>query len=293
MNKRTFLQLAAAFTLGFSLTSFGQESKPIRVLLVDGQNNHSWKATTPLLKQALDSTGRFNVEVSTTPPQGAPADAWAAWKPVFTNYDVVLSNYNGQLWPDAVRTDFEKYVENGGGFVCVHAADNSFPEWLAYNRMIGIGGWNGRSEKSGPYLYIKDGESVRDLSPGAGGSHGDQHEFVVEVIDQKHPITAGMPPHWKHAKDELYDSLRGPAENVKVLAYAHSPRSGRNEPMMMVIDYGKGRVFHTPMGHADYTLKCVGFQSTLQRGTEWAATGKVTIPLPKEFPTAEAALSKE
>ncbi len=262
---------------------------PLKILIVDGQNNHSWKTTTPVMKEALEGCGRFKVEVSTTPAGKSAADQWAAWKPGFSGYSAVISNYNGDAWPETVRSEFEKYVSGGGGFVCVHAANNSFPEWAEYNKMIGLGGWGGRGPQSGPFLYVKDGKLVRDASsPGAGGSHGAQHEFLVTLFGEGHPITAGMPPVWKHAKDELYDSLRGPAENVKVLAYAFSEKSGRNEPMMMTLDYGKGRVFHTPMGHADYSMRCRGFYTMLQRGTEWAATGKVTIPLPKDFPTAEA-----
>ena len=267
------------------------DSKPIRVLLVDGQNNHQWKNTSPILRQALEASGRFTVDVSTSPEKGASSESWSQWNPAFSSYDVVLSNYNGQLWPEGVRAAFEKYVSDGGGFVCVHAANNSFPEWLEYNRMIGIGGWGGRNEKNGPYLYVKDGKVVRDTAPGGGGSHGAQQEFVVEMLNLTHPITAGMPVRWLHAKDELYDSLRGPAENVEVLAYAFSVKSQKNEPMIMTLSYGKGRVFHTPMGHADYSMKCVGFQSVMLRGTEWAATGSASISLPKEFPSADAALS--
>ena len=56
----------------------------------------------------------------------------------------------------------------------------------------------------------------------------------------------------------------------------------------MVIKYGEGRVFHTTLGHADYSMNCVGFVTTLLRGTEWAATGEVTIAVPEDFPSAEA-----
>jgi type 1 glutamine amidotransferase len=102
-----------------------------------------------------------------------------------------------------------------------------------------------------------------------------------------------MPREWLHAQDELYDKLRGPAENMQILATAYaSPDyggSGKHEPMLMTISYGKGRVFHTPMGHADYSDECVGFIVSLQRGTEWAATGKVTqTEIPQDFPTADA-----
>jgi type 1 glutamine amidotransferase len=287
------LVLCAVFAaLGFlpGIAAEKEASAKRTVLIIDGQNNHQWQQTTPVLKDALESCGRFEVTVSTSPQKGASKDDWAQWNPDFAKYDAVLSNYNGELWPENVCKAFEAYVAGGGAFVVVHAANNSFPQWAEYNKMIGLGGWGGRNEKSGPYLHVKEGKLVRDTAPGGGGSHGAQHEFNVVAFQPEHPIVKGMPASWKHAKDELYDSLRGPAENVEVLGYAHSDKSGKNEPMIMTISYGKGRVFHTPMGHADYSMRCVGFYSTLQRGTEWAITGKVTIPLPEKFPTADAVL---
>jgi hypothetical protein len=67
----------------------------------------------------------------------------------------------------------------------------------------------------------------------------------------------------------------------------------RDEASLMVLDYGKGRVFHTTLGHADYSMRCVGFITTLLRGTEWAATGEVTIGVPQDFPTEGAVSSRE
>jgi len=261
----------------------------LKVLIVDGQNNHKWDITTPVLKHALESSGAFTVEVSTTPTKGAPKDAWAPWNPKFSDYAAVVSNYNGEPWPEAARAAFDTYVKGGGGFVSIHAANNSFPEWKEYNQMIGVGGWGGRNEVSGPWIYVKDGKLFRDTIKGNGGAHGAQHEFVVEIQDAEHPITRGLPRRWLHAKDELYSRLRGPAENITVLATAKSDLTAEQEPNLMVLSYGAGRVFHTTLGHADYSMLDRGFYETLQRGTEWVATGDVkrTAAVPADFPTEE------
>lgn len=280
------LALACSFTLAPSLMS-----APIKVLIVDGQNNHDWKATTPHLKSILEETQLFSVDVATSPSKGANM---STFRPQFSSYDVVVSNYNGEPWSKEAQNAFVEYVREGGGFVPVHAANNSFPEWEEYNEIIGLGGWGGRDERSGPWLYW-DGKFIRDSSPGVGGSHGSQHAFLIETRDATHPIMAGLPAKWMHAKDELYDRMRGPAQNLTVLATAWSDPatngSGRHEPLLMVLHYGRGRVFHTALGHnsgADITSqKCVGFIVTFQRGVEWAATGRVTQKVPSDFPGVE------
>lgn len=260
---------------------------PLKVLIIDGQNNHKWDITTPVLKDALESSGAFQVEVSTTPPKGASAEAWASWRPQFADFAAVVSNYNGEPWPEVVRSAFDAYVKGGGGFVSVHAANNSFPDWKEYNQMIGVGGWGGRNEKSGPWLYVKDGKLFRNTTPGNGGAHGPQHEFVVEIQNGEHPITRGLPKRWLHAQDELYSRLRGPAENIEILAASRSDLTAELEPNLMVLNYGQGRVFHTTLGHADYSMLDRGFYEVIQRGTEWAATGnvKVTADVPADFPS--------
>lgn len=271
-----------------ALTAVGLgAAEPIKVLILDGQNNHNWKVTTPILKKTLEETKLFKVDVATSQGNGKNF----VFAPKFADYQVVVSNYNGQSWSKETQADFLKFVTSGGGFVAVHAADNAFPEWPEYNQMIGVGGWGGRNEKSGPYIRYRDGKFVLDTSKGNGGSHGAFAPFAVEVRDTEHPITKGLPAKWMHAADELYDRLRGPAKSVSVLATAFAdPKkggSGEVEPMLMAIPYEKGRVFHTTLGHSDVSMKCVGFQTTFARGVEWAATGKVTQEVPADFPTAD------
>ena len=270
------------------------EDRVLRALIIDGQNNHDWKVTTPIMKQTLTDSGRFAVDVATSPAKGQDV---STFRPNFDKYDVVISNYNGDVWSSAARNDFVDYVRGGGGFVVVHAADNAFPEWPQYNQMIGLGGWEGRNERSGPYVYFQDGKPIRDESPGPGGSHGAQHEFQIVVRQRDHPVTRGMPPRWMHTQDELYDKLRGPAKNMIILATAFSDPdtggTGRDEPILWTIDYGDGRVFHTVLGHADYSMRCVGFITSLVRGAEWAATGKVTLPIPADFPAPDAVNSRQ
>ena len=294
---------------------FAEAPSLIKVLIVDGQNNHGdWPKTTAMMKSYLEDSGRFTVDVARSRftkngdkhlPKYAlddkeyvhgKAQTDPDFKPNFFAYDVVLNNFGwgAAPWPDETKAAFTQFVADGGGLVVVHAADNSWGKWKEYNEMIGLGGWDGRNKASGPYVYWEDGVIVRDEEmDGNGGSHGPQHEFTVIVRDANHPVTTGMPRQWLHAKDELYDSLRGPATNMRVLATSFSNRTKRHEPMIMTIDYGEGRVFHTPMGHADYSMKCVGYISTLLRGTEWAATGKVTIDFPENFPGPDQSVSVE
>jgi uncharacterized protein len=302
--KKQILFLLVAVCLTFSLS--GTAAPKYKALIITGQNNHNWKASNPILKQLLDQTGLFTSDIMITPGKGGDMNTF---NPDFTKYNVVVLDYNGDSWTEKTNNAFLSFVSNGGGVVVYHAADNSFPGWKEYNEIIGLGGWGNRNEKSGPYVYYRGNEIVRDdTSKGIGGAHGARSEFMIRARNLDHPIMKGLPVNWMHGNDELYGLLRGPALNMEILATAFSPervpnqpsgaapatpqranrRPGRDEPILMTIKYGKGRIFHTVLGHADEgggpAMQCVGFIVTFQRGAEWASSGEVTQAVPVDFP---------
>jgi hypothetical protein len=199
-------------------------------MLLDGQSGgpyHDWRATTPVMKQQLESTGLFQVDVVTAPPSSGD---FSQFKPDFKKYQVVVSNLDSPEWPSQLMTSFEEYMKEGGGLVVVHAADNAFPKWPAYNLMIGIGGWRGRNQDAGPMWHVKDGKLVSDPAPGNAGSHGSRLPYAMTNQDPNHPVLKGLPKVWMHAADELYATLRGPGENMNVIATAHSGRRTNGPP---------------------------------------------------------------
>ena len=272
-----------------------EDETKIKTLIITGQNSHNWEVSHLAIKQILENSGLFTVDVAISPKSGG---IMSNFKPDFTSYQLVVLDYTGDRWPEETDKSFLNFVEEGGGVVVFHAANNAFRHWKAYNQITGFGGWEDRDETDGPYIYMKDSQLVYDETPGRGGSHGSRHEFVLHSGNPDHPVTKGLPALWRHAQDELYDRLRGPGIVKDVLFWAYSDPakggSGRDEIALFTVDFGKARIFHTTLGHTGNTLEnniamqCTGFQVTLLRGAEWAATGKVTQSEPDDFPTATA-----
>jgi type 1 glutamine amidotransferase len=283
-----------ALLVGLLAATVAWAQTPHKALIVDGQNVHKWQETTPVLKQLMEDSGLFQVDVATSPAKGQDM---SGFRPKFSDYAVVVLNYQGDDWPDETRQAFVDYVKNGGGVVVYHFACAAFPKWPEYNEIIGLGGWGGRNETAGPYLRLRDGQFVRDTSPGRGGGHGPMQPFQLIIREPNHPITEGLPPKFMHVDDELYGWLRGPAKNLTVLATAFAPKelggAGEHEPVLFTVQYGKGRVFQNALGHTGKELKSVAFIATFLRGAEWAATGKVTQPVPDDFPGPDQASVRE
>ena len=269
------------------------EPAPLKAMLLTGQSGdwHPWRVSSPVLKRYLEETGLFAVDVARTPVKGGDMETY---RPKFSDYDVIVMDYEGDYWSESTQTAFLEYIKSGGGVVFYHAANNNFPKWKEFNEIAGLSGWGGRDERWGPMVRFRDGKFVLDTTPGEAGDHGPQHVFQMINRVRNHPITRGLPTKWMHAKDELYAKLRGPATNLTILstAYADPEKggTGEHEPLLFTIGYGKGRAFNTALGHVNElpltSVQCVGFITTFQRGAEWAATGEVTQPVPADFPTA-------
>jgi type 1 glutamine amidotransferase len=277
----------------------------LRVLVIDGVNNHDWQAGTKEIRRVLESTNLFIVTVSTSPPKDAPRTEWDAWRPNFHGCDVIVSNFNGGhlpdgiRWPHLVEAGFETAVRRGCGFVSFHAANNAFLGWDDYNEMIGMG-W--RDVNFGPGLIVDENEKVAVVpaGKGLGPGHGPAHTFTMTMMDPRHPITAGMPKQWLHPTEQLTHGQHAPAspkhgaieKELQIITYAASKDSLRREPMDWLRTWGSGRIYVTMLGHTwrnqeNPNCRCAGFETLFARGVEWAASGKVTIPMPKKFPTAE------
>jgi hypothetical protein len=235
----------------------------IKVLILTGFiTYHDWRMTTPILREILESTGRFEVHVN--------EEVRGNTLTTFAPYDVLLLNYNdgkstGPYWDDSARQAMLDFVRNGKGLVCYHSADGMFYGWSEYDKLVG-GTW-------------------RDTA-----AHSPYHAFTVSVADPSHAITEGLTTF--ATNDELYHGLTM-QPNIHVLATAFDDSkicakpgercgTGKDEPMLWTLPYGAGRVFTTALGHDAKSMQSLGFRVTLQRGTEWAATGQVTIPVPAD-----------
>jgi hypothetical protein len=273
----------------------GAAKGKIKVLIVDGFSNHDWKLTTALIRGILEPTGLFDLSVSTAPPTAA-APGWDQWRPKFRDYDVVIQNCNdiggGPSWPSDVQAAFEAFIRGGGGVYIFHSANNAFPNWPAYDEIIGLG-W--RKKDHGSALTISNDGTITRIPPGSGENtgHGRRSDVVITRLGD-HPIHAGLPRCWKTPYLEIYHYARGPAQNLQVLSYAHDPQTNMNWPIEWVTAFGEGRVYNSTFGHVwkgdtqPVSMRCAGVQTIMVRALQWLAKHPVTFPVPPDFPTADA-----
>ena len=275
--RRTFVAVSALFVCLWNPLELRAQPNVdfdpdlIQVLIITGQNVHPWRETTPIMKQILEDTGRFEVRV-TEEFRGSGPETLAP-------YDAVIVNYYDRgsrpdlRWGERAERALEDFVRSGRGLVLYHLTLGAFDGWEAFEQMSG-GNW-----RSG------------------NGHHSARHDFMVDIRDTEHPVTRGLAPQFLAVNDELYANLRWQPEGTyHVLATAwddHSlyngrarqpvPGDGIHQPVLWTTRYGEGRVFTTALGHDGESVSGLGFRVTFARGVEWAATGEVTQPVPPEM----------
>lgn len=284
------------------------EEKNIDVLIIQLYDSHDMKLQAETYEQILLATGNYNVKIIVSRED----QNWENFDIRFSDYQLIVSSYLGQNMPDNIKIQFDEYISGGGNLVIIHQGVLSQENWPKFHEMIGLGWYKA---DAGKHIFWDDEEGVWIQLPpyhGVGPGHGKEHEFAIKIRNENHPITKGMPKEWMHGMDEFYHGLRGPSKNIVVLASAFSAKSkwgsGDHEPIAWTVNYGKGRIFVTMLGHAfreelagvvegvnhyeneRKAIYCVGFQTLFARGAEWAATGKVTTGIPLNFPTKNSSV---
>jgi type 1 glutamine amidotransferase len=268
MTRLPFVAGALA-ALALALPARAADAKPIKVLIITGDHGHKWKETTPFIKDFLTKAG-LKVDVTETPAKDLTAANLAKYDVFLLNYKDTKNGNKDTRWSDANKKAFKDAVAGGKGLVVYHHASSAFISGSAFDKefeKIIAGGWRKR------------------------GNHGKRHVFTVRIRKEDHPITKGMPASFRHSNDELYqNSVMFPKSVVLATAYSDKnldrKNSGKDEPVVWVAKYGKGRVCENVLGHDVDAMESLGFQTLLIRGVQWAATGKVTYPVPDELKKA-------
>ncbi|MEI6808241.1 MAG: DUF6807 family protein [bacterium] len=231
----------------------------MNVLIITGANNHDWRQTTDALKKMYEGDGRFNVSVTEKPAELTAAE--------LARYDVLVNNWTvvgktGHVWGIEVEKAIEDFVAGGKGFVTFHAGSSCFADWPGFHKIVG-GTW------------------------GKQTGHGAYHSFDVVIVDKEHPVTRGMKDFT--IADELWHNIAvlEPTQGRKVLCRAMSSKekggTGKIEDVAMCTEFEKGRGFYSVLGHDVKAIESQGWRQLMLRGTEWAATGKVSGGVKKRF----------
>jgi type 1 glutamine amidotransferase len=219
----------------------------IKVLLVTGDDvlpYHDWHTVSQALKETLVSCGKFEVRVC---EDAGVLDSAAT----LGRYDLVLLDYYNAKTPTlsaGAKENLASFVKDGKGLVITHLCSASFKEWEEFHKLCG--------------RYWVMGKS----------GHGPRGVFKARITKTDSPITQGLADF--EADDELYSKLQGDVP-ITVLLEADSDWSKKTEPLVFTVEYGKGRVFHETLGHDAKAVNNPTVQKLIQRGCEWAATGKV------------------
>lgn len=210
-------------------------AKTAQVVIVTGENSysgHHWQETSTALKQILEAGSRFSASVAGSPNFLASDELFGFDAAVFD-----FRNEKPLEQDEKARANLVKFLGQGKGLVLVHWASGAFPYWPEYANIAG------RCQQR---------------------KHDVRAPFTVRIVNREHPVTRGMQDF--EADDELFFDFTGDRP-IEILASARSVKLGTDQPMAFVLQYGRGRVFQTPLGHDVKALQMPGVSELLRRGT--------------------------
>lgn len=277
MKKLLFALLIICSTLVSSCSS----PQPTRVLIITGQHKtHNWEVSHVILYDILKGDG-YDVDIAMSPKMG---EDMSNFHPDFSQYNLVVMDYNGDMWCEKMQNEFVAYVREGrGGLYLYHAANTIFTDWDEYTQITALGAFGGRGEHTeGYYVTWRDGAMVKYEGRGVVGHHGKRHDFEIVCRNMDHPaVDKSLPQITMQYHDEVYDQVKGPA-NVKDVLYTgysdpETGGTGREEILIFTVDYYNARIFHSMIGHVCETretspaMSSETFVKTLLAGARWAS----------------------
>lgn len=234
------LWCSTLISFGHAAVALATDGEKIRLLIVTGYDHpaHDWKASALALAEVLRADPRFDARIIEDPQQLAAPEA--------ARYDVLMLDFMNWQRPgpgEDAREQLRRLIDGGKGLVLIHFASGAFADWPEYRQLAGRV-WDGKN------------------------GHDPRGPFRVEIRDQQHPITRGLTSY--ETDDELYIGLTG-ERPIVTLASARSKITGQDHPMAFCFEYGRGRVFHTSLGHDARAIRIAGTAELIRRGSAWAA----------------------
>lgn len=282
-NLRSIVGIMLIVTAGCLISPKVTHTQPLQTLVITGAapyGYHPWERNIEQIEPRLKAFGISSIEYHIA----HGLEDWRKWDGNYSDYDAILIIYYWAQAPEAELKKLDQYVRDGGGLVIAHSSLAGFWQQTIFDEWTGIA-YRERDAHYGHNLSFSDkGERIiRPPGEGGGSAHAPIDTFQVHTKDPDHPIMKGLPSVWMQSRDELYYNLRGPNTNLHVLATAKAP-DDTYAPQAWIRHHEEGRIFCLAPGHHEPGASSVGFITLLARGIEWTATGKVTTPVPSNFP---------
>ena len=237
-TKRLFgvCAIFAAIALAVGVLGTAGTDNKIKVMFLRGGEVHDWKNNPPILKAVLDATGDFEVTFT---------EDLNDLKQHIRNFDIIAVYTTGLTLTKQQEDGLCNFVKDGGGFVGIHSASNSFNNSQRYWEMLG-------------------GRFVEH----------DEGKFTAYIYDSDHPITKGLKDFEIEDDTYCHDYHR----NAQMRSLIRMNRGEERQSMAWVSYYGKGRVFYTGFGNDRRAWSNPNFQRLVVRAMYWSAFRQVKDP---------------